>query len=327
MDGYSVNNYWLKRNKDTISDGEINLVSDTIRNSIAYSSSFQQNAKVNGVEFGLAVTRNETNKCKVTLLPGDKIHIGDTIEVLDETWLCTDIRTDEYGASYGIITLCNYEFVYQDIRGRVINKKAVVENGSYYKGDDKAISVIDGTYKCYLPIDEDTSCLYIDKRLAIGTAYDQNGEEILEVGKVTWIDRITFNRGEGSHLLFMSLTRDVYNKERDNKDLLICDYVRDGDASFSEQSHLVINGKDSIRIGTSRTYSVMVSDGEESLVNDLEWSVSDVDGITLTQSGTSCVVNVPLKEALIGAEILLTCSDKLGRVTPANKKMAVISIG
>lgn len=334
MDGYSINNYWLKRNSDCEATADIEGVRETIENDIIESAACQPNARREGELQPLAVTRTETNKCSVTVMPGGEMYIGDIVEVFGESWICVELHTDEYGITYGEIWLCNHKLVYQNYEGEVITQDVVIEDGSYSKGNDKSLPSVDGTYKCYLPLNDKTNCLFVDKRLALGVAYDSNGKKILEVGKITWIDRISHNYGRGSHVLFMSLSRDVYNEEKDNLDILVCDYISENNSANVQNQPLtntclVINGKDSIRIGTNRTYKATVvgSDGNGKDAQDVEWEITADKGIVLKPNLNSCTISVPLWDALIGTDILITCRDKLGELSSANKKVAVISIG
>ena len=49
--------------------------------------------------------------------------------------------------------------------------------------------------------------------------------------------------------------------------------------------------------------------------------------ITIEPDGSACIVQVPLKDALIGTTILIQCDDKSKKFKVANKRVAVISIG
>lgn len=334
MDNYAVNNYWLKRYKDCTADIDKDGVIQTINDSIIESPAYQSNARRNGISQPLAVTRTESGECNITVMYGDEIYIGDLIEVFGEVWLCTDLHTDEYGISYGTIKMCNHKISFQDYNGVVIAIDAIIESGSYSKGDNKALPAVDGTYRCYLPLNEKTSRLYVDKRLALGITYDSKGKEILEVGKITWIDRISNNRGNGSHLLFISLTKDVFNEEKDNLDIIICDYIPEKNFETTQKEasvnrQLVINGRDSIRIGTTRTFKVTAVDGDGNNINaqDIDWEVTAEPGIIATSELDTCTISVPLWDALIGTDIIFKCSDRLGRFVAVNKKVEVISIG
>ena len=77
---------------------------------------------------------------------------------------------------------------------------------------------------CYVSLDDESRALYIDKRLGISVIYDKNGKEILEAGKIKWIDIKSRNFGEGSHLMVFGINEDPYKPDSDNIAELICDY-------------------------------------------------------------------------------------------------------
>lgn len=334
-DGYSVYRYWLRRDKEKKAEADKQRVKETINTSIVESASYQEGALRNGESQPIAAIRTDTNKCKITVIPGDKMCIGDLISVFNEQWLVMELYTDEYGITYGEVWMCNHKFVYQDFDGNIITKDAIIDDGSYSKGSDKQISVVDGNYKCYMSLDDESAALFIDKRLAIDVIMDQNGSPILEVGKIRWIDTKTINYGEGSHLLFFTLSEDVYSKENDSLDNLICDYKtkkNDNNLEVPEESigsYLVINGRDSIRIGTSRTYKVIAVDekGNSISAEDIVWSIEGNDSILIKPDSDACIVSVPLNESLVGKDFVIICRSKSEKYKAANKQVAVISIG
>lgn len=336
-DGYSVYRYWLRRDKEKRAETDKQRVTETINTSILESPSYQSGALRNGESQPIAAIRTDTNKCKITVIPGDEMCIGDLITVFNERWLVMELYTDEYGVTYGEIWMCNHKFVYQDFDGKVIVKDSIIDDGSYSKGSDKQISVVDGTYRCYMSLDDESAVLFVDKRLAIDVIMNQNGDPILEVGKIRWIDTKTKNYGEGSHLLFFTLSEDVYNQENDSIENLICDYKSNEEEKVDNQetpaesigSCLVINGRDSIRIGTSRTYKAIAVDEKGNSVGaeNVVWDIEGNDLITIKGDNETCIVSVPLNESLVGKDFTIICRSESEKYKAANKQVAVISIG
>lgn len=328
-DGFTLYRYWLNRDKQYRANRDAQNISEAINESLTESAAYRSDALRNGAQQPIVATREGTNKCKITVMPGDEMYIGDVVSVFGEEWLCKELYTDEYGITYGEIWMCNHRFVYQDFDGTIITKCAIIDDGSYSKGSDKSIPVVDGTYKCYMSLDKESSALFVDKRLAIDTVLGRDGQPILEVGKIKWIDTKSNNYGSGSHLLYFVLAEDVYNGEHDNLELMLCDYTQTGViCSKSRNTCLVINGKDSIRIGTKRTFKARV-DGDE-YTDDLEglvWRIDGSDSIVLIPDGASCTVKVPLDDALVGVDFVLSCESTTEAELKANKQVAVIAIG
>ena len=102
-DAFTVYRYWLKHNACQDKKFEKQLVQESIEESLIDSSSYQEDALRNGEPQPLAAIRTETNKCKITLLPGSEMYIGDLVYVFNEHWICMEMRTDEYGIKSGEI--------------------------------------------------------------------------------------------------------------------------------------------------------------------------------------------------------------------------------
>lgn len=295
------------------------------------TASYQVDATRNGESQPIIVTRKSTNKCNVTLSRGDEMYIGDLIYVFDEYWLCMELYVDEYGIGYAELWMCNQIFNFQNFNGEIISKYAIIDDGSYSKASDtKSIVVTDNAYTCYISLDDESASLYVDKRMAIGKILNSKGEEALEVGKIGWIDARTLNFGEGSHLMQLRLRGDVFNPETDDIDLLICDYVTESDDSVHDPvGCLSIDGRASIKIGTTRTYRVVAvsNDGSENEIDSVEWEVLATDNIKVTPDGCACNIEVPLSDDLIGEIIKLTCRDLSGNYSDGNKTVVVMSVG
>ena len=340
-DGYSLYRWWLCHGRKADREYDKQFVKDNITSTLQESPAYQDDALRNGQSQPLIATREKTNKCKITVLPGDEMNIGDLIYVFGEYWLCMEIYMDEYGIKYGEIWMCNEVFHYQDHDLNVIDKYAIIDDGSYSKNGDKAIPVTGNYYTCYISMDEESAALYVDKRLAIDVVFDSKGNEILDVGKIAWLDTRSRNFGEGSHLLMFGLSDDVFNVERDNLDLRICDYrVKAEDEEQEPETpdppedtagELTIAGKATIRIGTGRTYKVstILDDGNSGDAPDsVVWSTSGMASVILVESrGDECIVSVPLDDGLIGESVTLICTDTSGKYREASKNVGVISIG
>ncbi len=334
-DGFSLYRDWLSQGKESDRAEDISFAQQSYAETIQESTAYQEGALRNGQPQPIVASRLETKKCKISVAPDGEMNIGDLIYVFNEYWLCMELYTDEYGLTYGEIWMCNHKFHYQDHDLNCIEKYAIIDDGSYSKGNDKAIPVTDNSYTCYVSLDDESSALYVDKRLAIDVVIDAKGEEILEVGKIVWLDTKSKNFGEGSHLLAFGLNDDVYNKEYDSIELMICDYKTEENTSENianeDGGYLTISGRDNIRIGTGRTYraSIIKADGNsEEITFDVEWSIVDApNGVLIEAKGNECILHIPLEDELIGTTLQIECKDLSGVYATGNKEVAVISIG
>jgi hypothetical protein len=291
----------------------------------------------NGINQPILATRKETRKCNITVIPGDKMSIGDLIYVFGEYWLCMELYTDEYGVTYGVLWMCNHLFRFQNRTSEIIEKYGIIDDGSYTKGGEKAIPVTVDKYTCYISYDEESAGFYIDKRIAIDTVQNNQGEMILEVGKVTWIDKKSKNYGEGSHLMTFRIDNDVYNPESDNIEELVCDFIPEDaqekniEPEETALGYIFIEGKDAVRIGTGRTFTaqaILQNGTKAEKYTEMEWSLDGgYEGIELSPNGDKCLLRLPLDDALIGSVITLRCVDKQNKYASAKKEVAVITIG
>lgn len=158
---------WLEINRDAEHEQEKDSARKTLLETFKNSVAYQAGALRNGVSQPIIATRSNTRKCRLTVMPEDTMSIGDLIYVFNEYWICMELYADEYELIHGELWLCNQLFGYQDLNGRVIKKHAIIDDGSYAKGSDKAIPVTNNTFNCYVSMDEDSKTLCVDKRLAI----------------------------------------------------------------------------------------------------------------------------------------------------------------
>ncbi len=335
-DWMSVYRYWLNEERKANTEQAKLLAQETFEEDIKNSPSYQEDALRNGESQPMSVTRENTRKARFTVAPGDDMHIGDLITVFGENWLCIELYIDEYGMKYGELWMCNHVFHYQDHDKNIIHKDAIIDDGSYTKGTDKALPITDNYYRCYISLDDESRALFVDKRLAIDEIVDGRGRDILEVGKISWIDTRSHNYGEGSHLMVFGLIDDPYNEEHDNIAEMICDYVEPqsdtpdigGDSDEPVAGHFEISGRDEMRLGTERTYTVSAfgdSETDVELPEEISWTLdTTVDGVTITPQGASCLLGVSNNEVLVGEVIRLKAEDASGKIASATKEVVII---
>lgn len=299
-------------------------------NGIVDDPAYQPDAKVNGVITPFAASRKSTTECSIKAAPGTKIHIGDVVECLGEKWLVVELYTDKVGLMSGVMWLCNECINFQNNSATVYTRCCIVDDGTYSKrSSDPNAFVMANTYKIYLSIDDATKRIYIDKRLALGSIYSSDGEEILEVYKIIGIDAKTRNFGAGSHLMVLTVQRDVYNPHTDNLANNICDFYAENTSmsTVSVAGSCMITGKNYVRIGTSREYRASFTDVLGNAVSDVVtlWRVDAPNGIEHAINGNVCTITVPLLEDLIGSEIVLKLEN--GEFGEYETKVQVIAIG
>ena len=298
---------------------------------------YQSDAMVEGVNTPIIASRINALECNIKALPGTNMHIGDLVEALEENWLVVSLYTDKIGILNGKMWICNDIINFQNHSSTVHTRYCVIDDGSYsreHKLINSVLYVPNNTYKLYLSMDPETIQMYIDKRLAFGEIFAPDGSKILETYKVTGIDIKSRNFGEGSHLMVMSLQRDVYDPNTDDIVRNLCDvYVEPQNSVVPALSgSCIIVGRDAIRIGTSRKYTAMFADAEGNEISDVTpiWHVSvpeGATGIAVSESFGMVTITVPLSEALIGVEITLSVTCEDGIYGSYEKKVQVITVG
>lgn len=309
-------------------DGAVNVFVEGIVDDPAY----QKDAIVGGEMTPIVAARTSTIKCSIKAIPGTDIHIGDMVKCLGEDWIVVELYTDKVGIINGEMWLCNNTIRFQNHSPAVNTRFCVVDDGTYSKkSSDPDAFVMANTYKIYITIDSATERLYVDKRLGFGEIYSHNGEKILEVYKVIGMDLKSKNYGDGSHLMVLTMQRDVYNSETDSITDNICDLYKDDTATVvpALTGSCLISGKSSARIGTVRKYTATYTDADGNTVNGIEsvWDVSAPSGIKVSTDGGVCTIDIPLDSILVGETIVVRVADKDGRYGSFEKKVQVITVG
>lgn len=317
---------WLKSIREADCQHDADLAASSYYDDLSSSPFYQKNAFREGRPFPIVANRKGTRKCSILVEPSRVAHIGDIFDVLGQQWLCVELYQDAYGIQRGTLWLCNHTLHYlsQDAQEHYV--PCVLDDGSYSAPTNTAIPVERGQVACYISMNDETNWLHVDKRIALYVKKDARYEtDILEVGKVAWIDRHTKNFGDGSHLMMMSFGFDVYNSEYDSVEHELCDYYIFNEKTLSrksDQASIRVVGKDTIRVGTQRTYALLDGDAQ---IEDVTWTCNICDsGIQIVQDGGKAIVSIPLCHDIVGTVLTIT-----GTANGQNysKEVEVVSIG
>ena len=303
-------------------------------NGIVDDPAYQKDAVINGEVTPIIASRTSSIKCSIKAIAGTDIHIGDIVECFGEHWIVVELYYDKIGIINGEMWLCNDVLRFQTNTTKIHNRYCVIDDGTYSKrSNDADVFVMNNTYKIYLSIDNETKRIFVDKRFALSDIYTASGELILEVYKVIGIDVKSKNFGEGSHLMVMTMQRDVYNPSVDSFEQSICDVLTDvktGNVSVSTQAgSCSITGKNTIRLGTSKKYIPVFYDSDGNEVSDVipKWSVVAPNGVTFSTDGGVCTLFIPIEEDIVGSEIIICVNDSDEIYGACEKKVQVITIG
>lgn len=293
--------------------------------------SYRGDAIVNGIQKPLIMSRVSTTECSIKTTIDSNLRIGDMIKCLDGNWIVVDLFVDKIGLVNATAWLCNNIIRFQNYTPDIYTKHCVVDNGTYSKNSDQDALIMTNTYKLYIPIDSETERLHIDKRLGFGRIYSSQNEEILEVYKIIGVDNKSKNFGEGSHLMVLTLQRDVYNPQTDSILDNLCDVYKDvtPEIDSTQYGTCFITGKDNIRIGTTRKFVAQFVDKDGNIVDNInpEWSVDAPAAITYELFDDYISINIPLDSRLVGEIISISLTDTNNIYGICEKKVQVITVG
>lgn len=317
------------------SDQRETNVNDALENyalGIVDDPSYQADATVNDVIQALAVTRKSALACDIIAMPGDGFCIGDIVGCFGEHWIIIDAYNDKIGLIRGKMWLCNMSINFQNFSETIYTRYCVVDDGTYSKhSSDPDAFVMTNTYKMYLPIDEQTIQLYVDKRLAFGSIYNSYNEQVLEVYKTIGIDIKSANIGDCSHMMVLTLQRDVYDPAADSIILNLCDqYIAPDDETEGSAGTCKISGSNIMRIGSSKVYTATFEDERGApVVSGITpvWAVSAPTGITHSASGNKCIISVPFEQKYIGSTVSVSVADSGNQYGSYTLDVEVVTVG
>jgi len=299
----------------TARERDIARAKEDFARSVVDNPAYQEDCLRNGAPQRFMITRTDTPyKCGITAFPGEELYPGDIITAFDEHWIVYQTRVANPIQATGVIWLCNHLFRWQNGTPEIVERWGVLDAGVYSttKTGGYEVNTPDVQYKIYLPLDQDTRRLYVDKRIATNIRYDASGKEILEVYKLTRVDPTSQAYGRGAHLLLLHARSDDYIAEHDSLEERICGYIPTKQmevpvppAGPAEYLPCRISGRSVIRLGSSRTYTVDM-DGRA----DPIWRIDPpLDGLSLEGSGVTAKLTAGEDTALVGSAIVLTVTD------------------
>lgn len=312
----------------------VNHLKEAFLDSVAENPGYESHARRNGIEQPMLFTRSDVQyKANVTVLPGDELFPGDIIEAYGERWICVETRVMNTIQKTGLIWLCNYEFKWQNFSPEICSAYGVLDSGVYSttKNGDEQLQYLDKQFKVYLPFNEDTEKIFVDKRIATGYAYDAHGEQIMTVYSVTGVDYTSRSYGKGAHLLILNLRSSAYNASTDNLEYGVCDYIEQEPIfPCAKKLDCNIKGRGYLRMGGKCTLKPEFLDEYDSPIEGIEplWTVvGDVpNGITLEDDGDNIVLKAS-KQTYVGSSVVVTLTDTNNRYNIAYKEVEVRAYG
>lgn len=314
---------------------EINTARSDLLADMISNPDYHCDTKRNGVVQPLLLTRSgEQHSYNVICRPGDELFAGDIIDAFGSKWIVMEARADSTTHKTGVMYQCNKLFRFQNFTSDIIERWGIVDISGYSSSFNSNTQMQHSSEQVaiYMPFDDDTAKIYVDKRLPSHVGYDQFGNKILFSFKITGTNPVSESYNNGDHLLMLKAERFLYAQEKDNLELEICDYIRpdetvvDPPASDSALRCGIVGGT-SIRIGGTRIYKAIFKDSDGNTVDDVKciWSI-DGDGASYIETDDGIKVSVTYDTTLIGSDIIIRAVASDSTCSPAEYRVEVTGI-
>lgn len=263
----------------------------------------RKNSSLNGNYMNFLTTYD--NPVKI----GDYIH--DTKD--DTYWLvyaAFNVNDIEYT---GKLIQCNYLLRWQLSDGKIIQRWANIVSASKYDTGENGNSTI------VLSSNNFTILMgYCDEALELEEkrVFIDIRKVPKKVFKITRGDDVLYNAGSIGMLLSFIADKTELNKETDNQELGICDYIHPSTPTPPKPSNpdetadlsAKISGNTNLRIGVTRIYTVTLSDKEGNAVqwNDTKYSWNVISDFDVRQTVTENKISLTVEdEDFIDSSFLL----------------------
>lgn len=322
----------LTVNGDTERDSIIAVAKDSFSSQIVDNPAYRASSTRNGAAqaFVIQAQKKTPYKADVFAMPGDSLYCGDLIENDGEHWLIVETNTTNPIQITGTAWLCNQLFKFQNSTTTIVEKYGVFDDGTYSQSSDDQIVTLDSKTSFYLPYDNDTKFIFVDKRLATDVVYNKSAELELLCWSVTAVNPKSKNYGSGSHLLELAVTSSAYDSTKDDMSNMVCDYISSsGGGSTGELLPCSITtARSSIRTGTSYTYAVTFYKADGVTVDDTVvavWTISPaITGVTSTPNGNSIKISVASNDDLVGSTFVLSVTASNGLYNTVTYNVEVV---
>ena len=318
MANYSLFNTRVNACGETGRERIINTAKDDIAKNL-YDHPNLRNVTIGGKCRKLVIvskdrTGNSLKDAKQILsLPGEKFDVGEYVEFSDQTWLIHQADVDDEIYVDGQMTLCPNILKFQDVTGKIHSYPYFVDNPLPHLNTGKTIATSSTTRKIKLPFDELTRDFFIDKRF-MGEVF---------AGKPQCWKVVDIDSQSSRGLLVVTLEKDEFNKDNDNKELGICNYFETPTpAPSSDTVKIIYSGKPELRVGGNYKdfYAKHYDEnGNELLDVNSTWSVEIhplFDENIISQiDGNKISLKVEDVSGIIGQAISLTATGDNDTIT------------
>ena len=307
---------------EMIRDGQ-NLLKEELEHDTSYSPTMYFYDAENGKDDRLANFRvygrkNSSlngNYMNYLTTYDNPVKIGDYIhDTKDDTyWLVYTVFNVNDIEYTGKLIQCNYLLRWQLSDGKIVQRWANIVSASKYDTGENGNSIITLSSNnftilmgyCDEALELEEKRVFIDIR-----------KVPKKVFKITRGDDVLYNAGSIGMLLSFIADKTELNKDKDNQELGICDYIHPATPTPPKPSNpdetadlsAKISGNTNLRIGVTRTYTVTLSDKEGNAVqwNDTKYSWNVISDFDVRQTVTENKISLTVEdEDFIDSSFLL----------------------
>lgn len=229
----------------------------------------------------------KVKKFKSYPYPTVQFKSGDYLSYTDRSnnyqiWMIEKLDQTNEWEVIGNIEQCVYELKWQDKTGAIKSRWCVIDSASGGDGLQvtDSIRTFDSIYKIKLPFDSDTVLLKEDQRFLI----DDPRVATPHAYKVTEVNAITQNYGVNGNVLVLTVAKDDFRANEDNKELMIASYftpITPPSNPTTGYSVITASNTNLIIDGSARTLSVVFYDNASTINNSItaRWTFNYPNGL------------------------------------------------
>ena len=288
-------------------------IADTV---ILYNYDLSESKEIRAIIEGNTADTQLKSMERSILVPVGTLHSGDYIFFEDEYWIVDGRPGNNKIYEKATLKECQYKLRWQKDDGTIVERFANLTSSSKYDvGENRNNTIIlaSNNYLIIMPNDKDS--MTIDgKRVFIDLS------DIPEkVFKITRNDDVLYNHHTHGGTLNLIADKTELNKEKDNQELWLCDYIdisspstptppKPSNPDETAVLNVVISGTTNLRIGVTRTYTATLSDKEGNAVqwNDTKYSWNVISDFDVRQTVTENKISLTVEdEDFIDSSFLL----------------------
>ena len=242
---------------------------------------------------------------RTILVPIGTLHSGDYVFFEDEYWIVDGRPGNNKSYEKATLKECQYKLRWQKDDGTIIERWVNLTSSSKYdvgENGNNTIILTSNNYLITIPNDEDSMTLY-GKRVFIDLS-----DVPEKVFKITRNDDVLFAHGSHGGTLNLIADKTEFNKETDNQELRLCDYIDSSPTTpppqpttpdETEDLSATISGTTNLKVGFSRTYTATLSDNDG---NAVQWDDTKYGWNIVSDFDVEQTVNVNKVSLLVDNE-------------------------